>query len=136
MALEVHHRDREGIAILDVQGPLTLGENTSEARRHLDALSGQPAQRVILNLAGVPYIDSTGLGTLVMAANAVSSRGGALKLLNLNRRNMELMVITKLTTVFEVFTDETDAVNSFYPDRKIQRFDILDFVREQRKPNG
>lgn len=136
MAFEVGQREREGIVILDLEGALTLGENTSEARRYLDPLSAKPGQRVVLNLAGVPYIDSTGLGILVMAANGISNQGGSLKLVNLNRRNMELMVITKLTTVFEVFNDETDAVNSFYPDRKIQRFDILEFVRGQRKANG
>jgi anti-sigma B factor antagonist len=56
--------------------------------------------------------------------------GGNIKLVNLNRRNIELLVMTKLETVFEVFADEQDAVNSCYPDRKVKTFDILDFVKK------
>ena len=57
---------------------------------------------------------------------------GVVKLVNVNRRNIELMVMTKIDTIFEVFDDETDAVNSFFPDRKIKRFDILSFVQQIR----
>ena len=59
--------------------------------------------------------------------------GGNVKLLNLNRRNIELLVMTKLATVFEIFTDEQDAVNSFFPDRKLKTFDILDFVQQDEE---
>ena len=59
--------------------------------------------------------------------------GGSVKLVNLNRRNIELLVMTKLTTVFETFTDEQDAVNSFFPDRKLNTFDILSFVQQMKK---
>ncbi len=84
---------------------------------------------LVLNMAGVDYIDSTGLGALVMCATSLRKNGGNVKLLNLNRRNIELLVMTKLATVFEIFTDEQDAVNSFFPDRKLKTFDILDFVQ-------
>ena len=89
-------------------------------------------KNIILNLEKVDYIDSTGLGVLVMAATTLQKAGGALKLLNLNRRNIELMVMTKLSTILEIFNDETDALNSFFPDRKINRFDILSFVKSQK----
>ncbi len=59
-------------------------------------------------------------------------RNGVAKLVNVNRRNIELMVMTKIDTIFEVFDDETDAINSFFPDREIKRFDILSFVQHLR----
>ena len=79
------------------------------------------------------YIDSTGLGALVICFTTLRKAGGELKLLNLSRRNIELLVLTKLTTVFEIFSDEQDAVNSFFPDREIRRFDILEFVQKGKK---
>jgi anti-sigma B factor antagonist len=72
------------------------------------------------------------LGGLVISFTSVKKSGGALKLLNLSRRNIELLVLTKLTTVFELFDDEQDAVNSFFPNRTIKKFDILSFVQQQR----
>jgi anti-sigma B factor antagonist len=63
----------------------------------------------------------------------VRKGGGNVKLLNLNKRTVELLVMTKLATIFEIFSDETDAVNSFFPDRKIQTFDILNFVQQNKK---
>jgi anti-anti-sigma factor len=89
--------------------------------------------KMILNLKEVEYIDSTGLGSLVICFTRMQKAGGVMKLLNLNRRNIELLVLTKLTTVFEVFNDEQDAVNSFFPDRKIKKFDILAFVQSQEE---
>jgi anti-sigma B factor antagonist len=68
-----------------------------------------------------------------MCATSLRKRGGSMKLLNLNRRNIELLVMTKLATVFEIFTDEQDAINSYFPDRKIQRFDILNFVQHMKQ---
>ena len=93
----------------------------------------QGVRNLVFNLAGVDYIDSTGLGALVICATSLRKNNGAVKLVNLNRRNVELLVITKLATVFEIFTDEQDAVNSFFPDRKIKTFDILDFVQQMKK---
>jgi anti-sigma B factor antagonist len=68
-----------------------------------------------------------------MCATTQRKAGGALKLLNLNRRNIELLVMTKLATVFDLFTDEQDAINSFFPDRAIKTFDILNFVEQMKK---
>jgi anti-sigma B factor antagonist len=68
-----------------------------------------------------------------MCATGLRKAGGNTKLVNLNRRNIELLVMTKLATVFEIFTDEQDAVNSFYPDRKVKTFDILEFVQQMKK---
>ena len=81
----------------------------------------------------VDYIDSTGLGAVVMSSSALGKVGGSVKLLHLNRRNIELLVATKLTTIFEIFNDEQAAVNSFFPGRDIKPFDILEFVKTQKQ---
>ncbi len=132
MSLEIHEREKEGIRILDLSGRLTVGEASSVRDRTRDLLA-EGARRFLFNLQQVDYIDSTGLGMLVMSYTTVEKAGGELKLLNLNRRNVELLVLTKLFTVFELFNEEQDAVNSFFPSREIRRFDILEFVRQQRE---
>ncbi len=131
MSIGITERDREGITILDLEGRITAGEESIDVREKLRRLAAAGKNRVVLNLAGVDYIDSTGLGALVMGHTAVRKAGGRLALENLNDRNIELLVLTKLSTVFDVFTDEQQAVNSFFPDREIKKFDILSFVREQ-----
>ena len=133
MALDIQQREREGITILDLKGRITVGPEAGALRDHVAGLNRAGTGNLVLNLAGVDYIDSTGLGALVMCAIGLRKTGGNMKLVNLNRRNVELLVMTKLATVFEIFTDEQDAVNSYYPDRKIKSFDILDFVRQMKK---
>ena len=133
MRLEIHEREREGIAILDFKGRITVGPEATALRDKVGARMAAGAKNIILNLAGVDYIDSTGLGALVMCATSMRKAGGALKLENLNKRNIELLVMTKLATVFDLFTDEQDAVNSFFPDREIKTFDILNFVEQMKK---
>ncbi|HEY1205626.1 MAG: STAS domain-containing protein [Bryobacteraceae bacterium] len=132
MALEIKQREREGVAILDLKGRITVGEEAGVLRDAFGNLAGN----VILNLHDVDFIDSTGLGALVVGFTSLRKRDGRLKLENLSRRNVELLVFTKLHTVFEIFNDEQDAVNSFFPDREIQHFDILDFVKEQTGQPG
>jgi anti-sigma B factor antagonist len=133
MASEIQQREREGVIVLDVKGRITVGAESGALRDKVAELNAAGRRNIILNLADVDYIDSTGLGALVISVTTVRKSGGNLKLLNLNRRNIELLVMTKLATVFEIFNDEQDAVNSFYPDRKIKTFDILDFVQHMKK---
>jgi anti-sigma B factor antagonist len=133
MALDIQQKEREGVTILDLKGRITVGPEASALRDTVGALNATPGIKLILNLAGVDYIDSTGLGALVMCATTLRKNNGNIKLLNLTRRNIELLVMTKLATVFEIFTDEQDAVNSYYPDRKLKTFDILSFVQEMKK---
>jgi anti-sigma B factor antagonist len=135
MAIDIEQREHEGIVILDVKGRLVVGEPVASLRERIRELCSSGSQNLILNLAEVDYIDSTGLGGLVISFTSLKKSGGALKLLNLSRRNIELLVLTKLTTVFEVFDDEQDAVNSFFPNREIRRFDILNFVQQQGPPD-
>jgi anti-sigma B factor antagonist len=129
MSLDIRQRDREGIQILDLKGRLTVGEEATIVREKLKEMADAGHVNVILNLKQVDYIDSTGLGALVICFTTLRKAGGALKLLNLNKRNIELLLLTKLTTVLELFNDEQDAVNSFFPGREIKKFDILDFVQ-------
>jgi anti-sigma B factor antagonist len=131
MSLEIRKREREGIVILDLNGRITVGEESSKLRDALRELTAGGIRNVILNLRGVDYIDSTGLGALVICYTSLRKAEGKMTLLNASRRNIELLVFTKLATVFEIFNDEQEAVNSYFPDREIKRFDILSFVQQQ-----
>jgi anti-sigma B factor antagonist len=133
MSLDIQQHEREGIVILDLKGRITVGPEATALREKLAALSAEGITKTVLNLQQVDYIDSTGLGALVIVATSMRKAGGSVKLLNLNRRNIELLVMTKLATVFEIFADEQDAVNSYYPDRKIKTFDLLSFVQQLKK---
>lgn len=133
MNLEIANRDREGISLLDMKGRLIAGPDVAAFRAAVEVAAATPGARIILNLLNVDYIDSTGLGAMVMCATRTKNSGGVAKLLNLNRRNVELLVLTKLDLIFEVFDDEMNAVNSFFPDREIKRFDILSFVRKMKE---
>ncbi len=133
MGFTVSQREKEGIAILDLAGALTVGDAATALRTTLREIVSAGGSNVVLNLAAVDYIDSTGLGAMVVCFTTLRKSGGRLVLLNLIRRHLELLVITKLSTVFEIFDDEQDAVNSFFPNRRIRHFDILSFVEQQRQ---
>lgn len=130
MALEIAEREREGVTILALKGRVTVGE-VSPVRDKIAALLSAGHSQIVLDLGGVDYIDSTGLGNLVISFTQVKKAGGALKLMCLNKRNVELLALTRLHTIFEVFADETNAVNSFHPGREIKHFDILSFVQQR-----
>jgi anti-sigma B factor antagonist len=132
MSLEIHQQEREGITVLEMKGRITLGKESTALREKVAELIAGGTHNLVFNLAGVDYIDSTGLGALVMCVTTVRKAGGNVKLVNLNKRNIELLVMTRLATCFEIFTDEGDAVGSYYPDRKIKTFDILDFVSKMK----
>lgn len=132
MHLEIHQREREGITVLDMKGRLVAGEELGAFRAALQEIAANPQPKIILNLQAVDYIDSLGLGTMVMCYTRLQGVGGIVRLEHLNRRNLELLLLTKIDTIFEVFDDETEAVNSFFPEREIRRFDILAFVQQLR----
>ncbi len=130
--LTVQSHDSDGILILELSGRLVAGGPANVLREAIDEQIRRGRKQMVMNLAQVDFIDSTGLGALVICFTTLRRAGGALKLIGLNRRNIELLVLTKLSTVFEVFQDQQDAVNSFYPEREIRRFDILEFVQENK----
>lgn len=132
MSLEIQRREKEGISILDLKGRLVVG-GASLLREKVNEEVVNNHSQVILNLKEVDYIDSTGLGTMVICFTTLQKSGGGLKLVNLNRRNIELMLLTKLSTVFQIFGDDQEAVNSFFPEREIKHFDILNFVKQNKE---
>jgi len=132
MSLEIAHREREGVALMDLKGRITIGDEASAFRAAIEVISAQSGAKLLLNMLEVDYVDSTGLGALVMCSSRLRKTNGVAKLVNVNRRNIELIVMTKIDSIFEVFDDETDAINSFFPGRKIKGFDILSFVQQMR----
>jgi len=101
------------VTVIDVVGRITLGEGASAFRDTIRELAANGKKKLLLNLAEVSYIDSSGIGEMVSGFTTVANQGGAVKLLNLTKRVRDLLQITKLYTVFEVFDDEAAAVRSF-----------------------
>ena len=129
--MEIGEHQVESVTVLALKGRITVGEVTP-VREKITQLLAAGRNQIVLDLENVDYIDSTGLGNLVISYTQVKKTGGALKLLHLNKRNVELLALTRLHTIFEVFGEETEAVNSFFPGREIKRFDILSFVQQHR----
>jgi anti-sigma B factor antagonist len=101
------------VTVIDAVGRITLGEGSSTFRDTLRELVAKGHKKVLLNLAEVSYIDSSGIGELVSGFTTVTNQGGRLKLVGLTKRVKDLLQITKLYTVFEVYDDEAEAVRSY-----------------------
>jgi len=112
MSMLVNPRRLDDVVILDLSGRITMGEGTLILRDRIRKLLAAGHQKFLLNLADVDYIDSSGLGELVSSFTTVRNQGGQLKLLNLTRRVQDLLQITKLLTVFEVFNNEAEALKT------------------------
>ena len=132
MSLEISESSREGIVILALKGRITM-EESDKLREEVQRLTNAGHNKIILDLTHVDYVDSTGLGGMVICYTTIKKMDGALKLVNPNKRNIEMLALTRLHTIFEVFTEPLDAVNSFFPDRAIKRFDVLAFVKSHAK---
>jgi anti-sigma B factor antagonist len=111
--MEIAERSVGDITVLDLKGKMTLGEGDELLKDKINSLLGAGKKTLVLNLEGVPYIDSAGLGEIVRTFTTVSRQGGSLKLLNLTKRIEDLLAITKLLTVFETFDTEAEAIKSF-----------------------
>jgi anti-sigma B factor antagonist len=111
--MQIDERIVNNVTILDLKGKMTLGEGDELLKDKINSLVQQDRKQLILNLEGVPYIDSAGLGEIVRTYTTVSRQGGKLKLLHLTKRIQDLLAITKLLTVFETYDNEPDAVKSF-----------------------
>ncbi len=113
MSVKLTSRQLGDVTIIDAAGRITLGEGASAFRDNIRDLAAKGNKKILLNLGEVSYIDSSGIGELVSGFTTVTNNGGQLKLVGLSKRVKDLLQITKLYTVFEVFDDEADAIRSF-----------------------
>ncbi len=113
MSLKINIRETADAAILDLSGRITLGEPLAELRDFIRESVAGDRKNVLLNLADVSYIDSSGLGQLIGSYASITNKGGQMKLLNLQKKVHDLMQVTKLLTVFETYTNEQTALRSF-----------------------
>lgn len=113
MALVAKTRRVGNVDIIDLSGRITLGENSGILRDEIRSLLAQGQKNILLNMGGVGYVDSGGLGELVGAYTTAANQGGAVKLLNLQTKMKDLLQVTKLHTIFPVFEDEKAAIASF-----------------------
>ncbi|OFV91042.1 MAG: anti-anti-sigma factor [Acidobacteria bacterium RIFCSPLOWO2_12_FULL_65_11] len=117
--MHIDERTVGDVMVLDLKGKITLGEGDELLKDKVNSLVNQGHKKILLNLGGVPYVDSAGLGEIVRTYTTVSRQGGSLKLLNLTKRITDLLSITKLLTVFETYDSEDDAVKSFSASAKV-----------------
>jgi len=117
--MQIEERRVGDVVVLDLKGKITLGEGDELLKDKVNSLVNQGNRKLVLNLEGVPYIDSAGLGEIVRTYTTVSRQRGSLKLLNLTKRITDLLSITKLLTVFETFDAENEAVRSFSASAKV-----------------
>ena len=111
--MQIVERPSGDVMSLDVKGKLTIGDGDELLKDKINSLIQQGQKKLILNLEGVPYVDSAGLGEIVRTYTTVSRQGGNLKLLNLTKRIEDLLSITKLLTVFDTYESDQEALNSF-----------------------
>lgn len=111
--LDIKTRQSEDVTILDMDGKVTIGEGSVALRSTIRGLLEEGRKKILLNLSGVGYIDSSGIGELVASFTAINKEGGQLKLLNLTQKLQDLLAITKLLTVFDVYETEAEALGSF-----------------------
>lgn len=113
MALKMTNREVDGVSVVALDGRIVLGEESNALREKVKGLISEGKKKVVLNMANVTFIDSAGLGTLVAAHHSAKSQGAALKLAHLGSKFQEVLQITKLLTVFDVYKTEAEAVSSF-----------------------
>ena len=113
MALKMTNREVDGVAVVELEGRIVLGEESNALRERVKGLLAANQKKIVLNMDNVTYIDSAGLGTLVATHHSAKSQSAALRLSNLGSKFQEVLQVTKLMTVFEVFDSEAAAVQSF-----------------------
>jgi anti-sigma B factor antagonist len=133
MNLQIEQRERERVVILDLKGWLVLGEEDLSLLQRLLFLLDSRHRQVILNIKEVSTIDESGLDTVVFCAARFHEMGGRLVILDLGQSRATVADISKLSTVSDTYQEETEAVNSFFPDPIVPRYDILEFVNAQKE---
>ncbi len=117
---------------MDLKGQLTFGQEDLDFRNELDRLVKAGKTRVVLNLSDLHKLDTAGLGTLLFVLAKLRKAGGNLALYNMKPSHIGLLVEANLETALEVFDGEQDAINSFFPDREVKRYDILEFIESKK----
>ena len=133
MKLQIEQRERENITILDLKGPLIQGEEDLSLLQRLLLLLDSRRPNVIINLQEVSRIDANGLATLAFCARRFHDAGGRVVLLNPHRPDRPGADILEPDTGLETYPEELDAVNSYFPDRVVSKYDILEFVLKRRE---
>ena len=128
---EIHQREKEGIVILDLHGKLVMGSGEIVLGDFVRSLFADHTCQLILNLAAVPEIDTSGMEALLILATEYRNGGGKMVLYNIARSHGKIYELARLETAIEIYRDELDAVNSFFPDRKVTHYDILDYIESQ-----
>ncbi len=113
MALTIATRELDGVTILELNGRITLGEGSVQLRDAIRDLIGKGVKKILIDLGNVNYIDSSGLGELVSAYTTAKNQSADLKLLNLTKKVKDVLQVTKLYTVFDIYDDEASAIASF-----------------------
>ena len=113
MALKMTNREVDGVSVVALDGRIVLGEESNALREKVKGLIANGKKKIVLNMDNITFIDSAGLGTLVAAHHSAKSQGAALKLCHLGSKFQEVLQITKLLTVFDVYKSEAEAVGSF-----------------------
>ena len=111
--LNIKERQAGDVTVLDLEGKITIGEGSVALRNAIRRLIDEGKKKILLNLARVSYVDSSGIGELVSSFTTINREGGQLKLLNLTQKIQDLLAITKLLTVFDTYDDESRALNSY-----------------------
>jgi anti-sigma B factor antagonist len=113
VALSISTRQLDGVTILDLSGRITLGEGSVQLRDAIRDLISKGEKNILLSLGDVNYIDSSGLGELVSAFTTAKNQNAEVKLLNLTKKVKDVLQVTKLYTVFDIYDDEAHAISSF-----------------------
>jgi anti-sigma B factor antagonist len=113
MSLKITNSEVEGVSLVALNGRIVLGEESTALREKLKSLIAGGKKKIVLNMAEIDYIDSSGLGALVAAHLSAKNAGASLRLCNLGKKFHEVMQLTKLLTVFDVYDTEAAAVRSF-----------------------
>ncbi|MBZ5608600.1 MAG: STAS domain-containing protein [Acidobacteriia bacterium] len=129
MPLEIQQREKEGIVLLDLKGRLVLGPEDVLMRQHLQSLLDGGSKNVILDVRAAPDIDTAGFGSLVLFAEKFREAGGRLAIIEQSMASSLL----RLAAALDTYTDEQAAINSFFPDRAVPHYDILEFVEEEEQ---
>ena len=129
--IEIHEREREGIVLLDLKGHLVLGAGDTTLREAVQSLFDGGNRKLILNLGDVSNIDTVGAGALLYLAEEYRAAGGKLVLFELVHPHGELYEMARLEAAIEIYGEELAAVNSFFPERAVAHYDILDYVEHR-----